>query len=512
MHSGPPAAFTWAVRKLKANKDIVVKLCDKNLGVCVISRADYEREGLRQLLDASTYTLQEHPILPLSILERFEETLREYNMMYTRPNGRKLTPVAQYILQAKHQPSLQKFGSIYFIFKVHKDPVVARPIVASIGSITYHASKYVSEILLPVARRARTYIRDSTELVGILEHTTFPSDCVILTADVVELYPSIVLQDGLAALRYALGRAGFENRFADFITDLAALVLRNNYIRFGDKTFLQIKGTAMGTPLAVAFAIIYLAVIEEEVFLECAKDPLFRKPYLLKRFIDDIFSLFASSYDALLFVSVFNNRRPGHLRLTHNLSLSNGVFMDIEVFKGPRFNASNHFDLRLYQKPMNLYLYLPSCSFHPVAVKRGFIRAELARLRLRCTSDTDYTTVRDAFYQRLGARGYSHSFLTDCFDIALDRSVLVKRHCRYNAHPKQSSHEAPAPLLFSVPYSERSIQLRLKDCLVYTERLWADMESRYIFDERRQPIVCFLRPRNLGEYVVSSTYKHQIEI
>jgi len=41
----------------------------------------------------------------------------------------------------------------------------------------------------------------------------------------------------------------------------------NNYFKFGEDTYwLQISGTAMGTPLAVTFACIYIGQLEKQAF------------------------------------------------------------------------------------------------------------------------------------------------------------------------------------------------------------------------------------------------------
>ena len=44
-----------------------------------------------------------------------------------------------------------------------------------------------------------------------------------------------------------------------FIIDLLNWVQHNNYIEFGENKYLQISGTAMGTPVAVFYATIFLA-------------------------------------------------------------------------------------------------------------------------------------------------------------------------------------------------------------------------------------------------------------
>jgi hypothetical protein len=172
----------------------------------------------------------------------------------------------------------------------------------------------------------------------------------------------------------------------DFLVALTSWVLHNNFFELGDTSWKQVKGTAMGTPLAVAFAVIYLSVLEDEVLRICIlSEPSFVPPVLLKRYIDDLFALFYTRADAELFINVYKSRRAS-IRLTHDISNVSGVHQDIEIFKGDRFSSSGKLDMGLYIKPVNQFLYLPSHSFHSTACKKAFVQAELARARLRFTS------------------------------------------------------------------------------------------------------------------------------
>ena len=91
--------------------------------------------------------------------------------------------------------------------------------------------------------------------MGILETHSFPQDTVILTGDVNSLYPSIDIADGILAIQNALRIfTSIPSNSIDFISELLKWVLINNFIAFGDTYWLQIKGTAMGTPVAVTFA------------------------------------------------------------------------------------------------------------------------------------------------------------------------------------------------------------------------------------------------------------------
>ena len=66
---------------------------------------------------------------------------------------------------------------------------------------------------------------------------------------------------------------------------------------------------------------------------------------------------------------------------------------------------------KLYQKPINVYGYLPWHSAHDRAVFKGFLIAESQRFARACTSEHDYAVAQDQFTTRLKSRGYPKHFI-----------------------------------------------------------------------------------------------------
>ena len=73
---------------------------------------------------------------------------------------------------------------------------------------------------------------------------------------------------------------------ATHLGELMRLILKENPFKFNDKHLLETHGIAMGTKIAVAFAVIFMVHIEKQLL---AASP--QKPIFWKRFIDDIFSV-----------------------------------------------------------------------------------------------------------------------------------------------------------------------------------------------------------------------------
>ena len=106
-------------------------------------------------------------------------------------------------------------------------------------------------------KNIKSFINNSSELVCKLESIVFSPNCYLVEADVENLYPSIVIEDGLKSLHNALAYYNWEVSNVEFIVELAHWVLANNLITifsFRDRYYLQKIGTAMGTPFAKTFA------------------------------------------------------------------------------------------------------------------------------------------------------------------------------------------------------------------------------------------------------------------
>ena len=58
---------------------------------------------------------------------------------------------------------------------------------------------------------------------------------------------------------------------ADTLIELLELVLKNNIFEFFDKTYKQIRGTAIGTKFAPPYAVFFMAALEEKILNKVKK-------------------------------------------------------------------------------------------------------------------------------------------------------------------------------------------------------------------------------------------------
>ena len=164
----------------------------------------------------------------------------------------------------------------------------------------------------------------------------------------------------------------------------------------------------MGTKMAVAFAVTFMAHFEKQLL---ATSP--HKPLIWKRFIDDIFSVWTLPEAEINNFVEFANSFHTTIKFTHEMSSEKIVFLDTEVFKGPRFITDKILDVQTHFKPTETFQYTHFSSCHPLSVKKGFVKGEALRLLRTNSVKESFEFKKLQFLTRLLERGYPKSFAED---------------------------------------------------------------------------------------------------
>lgn len=193
-HSNLSKSLATAIRKLATDKSIVIKAADKNLGVTVLSSSWYTQEALRQLSDAAVY--QPVTAIPLA---KLGECLRAWGRRW-----KILFPAktVEFIQNGRSSANDSRVCRFYLLPKLHKTPVVGRPICSSVGWVLENASRFLDDALRPLLRFSTTHLTDSQSLLLNLIDLPIPSSTVFMTYDVQNLYPSIPTALGLKAVEH----------------------------------------------------------------------------------------------------------------------------------------------------------------------------------------------------------------------------------------------------------------------------------------------------------------------
>jgi len=275
--------------------------------------------------------------------------------------------------------------------------------------------------LLPLVK---SYIKNSMTIINDLKELFIPDEALIFTADAKSMYTNIDTATGVAAIRDFI----LDNRDqipADFPIDLflqiLTTVMENNIFTFAGTYWQQLSGTAMGTPAACAYATVTFGQHENNLILPTYHSQLI----YYKRYIDDIFAIWLPPVRQKIntwnkFKEDLNNW--GSLEWAIEEPSLSTTFLDLNLQI-----IGNTIKTSTYQKPMNLYLYIPPKSSHPPSCLKGLISGELRRYFFQ-NSTTDFQAILTKFIWRLVNRGHTIDDLTPLLLQAasnLDRSILT---------------------------------------------------------------------------------------
>ena len=151
---------------------------------------------------------------------------------------------------------------------------------------------------------------------------------------------------------------------AEFCRKLMEFVLSQNVFIFDTTVYRQRHGTAMGTKFAPPFANIYIADLEESYLQECLV-----QPSLWVRYIDDIIMKWDHSLFRLIAFMDNQNDFDPDINFTYDISLTECVYLDLVLTKGPRFKEHQILDTSIHIKKTNKFMYIPYQSSHPIGVK-----------------------------------------------------------------------------------------------------------------------------------------------
>ena len=96
---------------------------------------------------------------------------------------------------------------MYLLPKIHKRlfDVPGRPVISNCGTPTEKVSEFLDHLLQPVMKGGRSYVKKTQDFLKKLKHLgKVPSNAILVTANVVGLYPSIPHEAGLEALHEKL--------------------------------------------------------------------------------------------------------------------------------------------------------------------------------------------------------------------------------------------------------------------------------------------------------------------
>ena len=393
---------------LQQQQTFLIVPCDKNLGPTIIEHHDYLKIAMRDhLSDTTTYKS-----LTTSEIDRYSSDIKKHILGWLKTHHKTVTKMERAFLRKKLKSNQSPYAQFYLTLKAHKlkpgqtvDQLKSRPIVSCPGSLLHDLGVWVDRKLQEVAQRTVSYFKNTLELKKQLLDLNLPTNTRLFTADAVSMYTNIPTHTAVNLIRKYLNQyqRKHNNEYPkDAIRAGLHLIMTMNIFTFGDLTLKQLNGTAMGTPPAMPYATIYFGIHEEKFLPHHAKRVIF-----YRRFIDEVIGIWCPNKnperDALEW-NEFKDKMNAFPGLTWEFSerAKSIDFMDMTI----SINNSNKIETTLFEKRLNLHLYIPPHSAHPPGLLPGIVYGTLFRIFTLCSDEEDKLQRTKVFFKRLIVRGY----------------------------------------------------------------------------------------------------------
>ena len=316
--------------------------------------------------------------------------------------------------------------------------------------------------------------------------------------DVTALYPNIDQQEGSDYCELELNKRKDQSFPSLLIKQLILTVLNSNTLQFGTRFYQQIKGTAMGTPMAPNFANLFMSKFETDM-LQDYQDQHGMSPFIWLRFIDDVFFIWSGTQNSLQhfinFCDQYSTTRgmQSTIRFTSSYSKSRVDLLDLTVSI-----ENEQLHTNLYFKPTATHTYLHSSSFHPPSTILSLPKAQFIRIRRICSKLSDYHQQIAKYTEFFIRRGYNLSFLKRTADeiSKLNRNDLLI--------PKKRNNKEHDNVILSITWHPR-LQF-LQKLLHTTHKRYTSIYPALKRTFQETPVVAYRRNRSLYNIFVRARH------
>ena len=404
------------LRTLQASNTLLVVQCDKNLGPALIEYDKYvglvNRDHLTDRHFYERLSEEEAATFAKSTANTVRKWLKNHQAVTTDMERR--------FIGASISGNQSPHSIFYATMKVHKSPLKTRPIVSCSGSLLENLGVWVDRKLQPFLPLFESYFKSSKILKEELMNLDLPPNARLFTSDAVSMYTCIPTEHALHKISRFLRRHEKhkdETHPYNAIIEGLGIIMRRCTFKFGDTFWRQLSGTAMGTPPAPPYATIYFGLHEQKFLRKHRTKLLF-----YRRFIDDVIGIwrcdegerFDSNREWDAFLRDMDSAQG--LRWETNSPAKEIDFMDITL----RIERGQ-IETTLYEKKINMHLYIPPHSCHPPGMMLGVVHGMVRRIMTLCTNKADQSKRIHEFVRHLRARGYHRDQIMPVVRSALDK-------------------------------------------------------------------------------------------
>ena len=285
--------------------------------------------------------------------------------------------IITYELHRKLYPTVDQPPRFYGLPKVHKKDTPLRPIVSSIGTISYECAKYVASVLTPMVGKTKHHVNNSSELVKEVSQLQITPEEELRSYDVTALFTSVPVDSALDIIKEKLEQDTSLSERTPMnpleVTNLLQLCLKCTYFQFRGEFYVQVHGAAMGSPVSPIVCNLYMEDFEQRA-IRTALHP----PRWWKRYVDDTYIILDRQY-SLEFTDHLNSLDPYIKWTTEGESTKDSErtlpFLDTVSVIQPDGTITT----RVFHKETHTDQYLNFQSNSPLEHKRGVVKTLMHR-------------------------------------------------------------------------------------------------------------------------------------
>ena len=222
-------------------------------------------------------------------------------------------------------------GEMYGMVKTHKADNPVRVITSGCNTVVEKLSILVEKTLYPLADRLNSNIKDTNDMLEIIDDinkSALSENCVLVSFDVVNMFPNIDNKSGVLSVKEALANSNFGVDSTQCIVDALEICPTCNNSKFNHQHFLQTDGTAQGSHMSCSYADIAMAKYDS------LASKFHLKPSVWKRFRDDVFVSWehgiASPSSFLDYLNTMD--KTGKIKFTMEIAGDTGLeFLDLNL-------------------------------------------------------------------------------------------------------------------------------------------------------------------------------------
>ena len=422
-----------AVKELKEDKSRMVLTADKGVALVVMDTADYKKKS-KDLLQQPTY----QPI-PTDPTSKYKNKLINMLKSIKAEGG-----ISEAVYK-KLYPTGAGSPKFHGLPKKHKEGLPLRPIVSSIGAVTYHTAKELARILKPLVGRSPYHIQNSLDFIQQIQGIQLqPNQCMV-SFDVKALFTSVPVQPAISIIKKLLEKdQTLQQRTTMSVNNISCLLefcLMSTYFTYQGQHFQQLEGAAMGSPISPIVANLFMDDFEERAISTSPHPPSF-----WKRYVDDTFTILESSHRRAFLDHI--NSVDQHIQFTCEEQREDGSLPFLDVLVMPQEDGS--LKSTVFRKPTHTDLYLRWDSHHTLPSKYSVIGTLLHRAKTICSDPQLLKQEEDHLYKALSTCKYP-TWALNRIKMKIRNPTNKKNN---NSNPKNSGTDTNQKPYIIVPYQK----------------------------------------------------------